>query len=34
LYTRFVDVYDAVDRMAEVLAAGLAPRQDARPRVT
>ncbi len=36
LYTRFVDVYDAVERMAEVLAAGLDPvvGPAARPRVT
>jgi kynureninase len=37
-YTRFVDVYDAVDRIAEVLAGGLdGPPDDAgerRPRVT
>jgi len=34
LYTRFVDVVDAVDRMAEVLAAGLSPPEERRPRVT
>jgi kynureninase len=34
LYTRFVDVYDAVDRMADVLAAGLPPGHRTRPRVT
>jgi len=33
LYTRFVDVFDAVQRMAEVLQAGVDVVQD-RPRVT
>jgi kynureninase len=33
LYTRFVDVFDAVQRMAEVLEAGVTDLQD-RPRVT
>jgi len=33
LYTRFVDVFDAVQRMAEVLEAGVKDLQD-RPRVT
>ena len=34
LYTRFVDVYDAVDRMAAVLATGLTAGPPDRPRVT
>ena len=34
LYTRFVDVWDAVDRMASVLAAGVGPAGTTRPRVT
>jgi kynureninase len=34
LYTRFVDVYDAVERMAEVMASGLPPSPPTRPRVT
>jgi kynureninase len=34
LYTRFVDVWDAVDRMAGVLAAGVGPAGTVRPRVT
>jgi kynureninase len=33
LYTRFVDVFDAVQRMAEVLEAGVEDVRD-RPRVT
>jgi kynureninase len=34
LYTRFVDAYDAVERMQAVLAAGLSAGPDERPRVT
>jgi kynureninase len=33
LYSRFVDIFDAVDRMAEVLRAGVDDVRD-RPRVT
>jgi kynureninase len=33
LYTRFVDVFDAVQKMTEVLQAGVEEVQD-RPRVT
>jgi kynureninase len=34
LYTRFVDVFDAIERMAEVLADGLDAGPASRPRVT
>jgi kynureninase len=34
LYTRFVDVYDAVDRMADVLGSGLPAVLEDRPQVT
>jgi kynureninase len=34
IYTRFVDAYDAVERMAGVLAAGLPGGTGRRPRVT
>jgi kynureninase len=34
LYTRFVDGWDAVDRMVDVLAAGLPSGKSGRPRVT
>jgi kynureninase len=34
IYTRFVDVFDAVSRMREVLASGLAVTGGSRPRVT
>jgi len=34
IYTRYVDVYDAVERIRDVLAGGLVSGEKARPRVT